>query len=185
MSGLAKHCKETGFIFTITTNDEKCRSEIKEIMPDFKQWAWIDHVPDSDEGKEHTHFIFKMNGTRTVQQVADRCNISPQYVQVVRKITSFYLYMLHRTPQAIKDGKKPYELDDIHTNHIDDFRELVEGKTRDVSSLFNQFIKLRVGVITPQEFIDKNFIDFNRMAFSQKIKTFEIITKNYGGGHVT
>lgn len=184
MSGLEKHAKEKGFIFTISTNDEKCRSEIKETVPDFKQWAWIDHQPDTEDGKEHTHFIFKMNGTRTVQQVADRCNISPQYVQVVRKVTSFYLYMLHRTPQAIKDGKKPYSVEDVHSNHIYDFKDLIEDN-HDVSKLFNQFTRLKLGLITPQEFIEKNYGDFSRMAFSQKIKTFEIICKNYSGEHVT
>lgn len=177
MSKLDKHAKEHGCIFTCVTNVPECRQNIKETVIDFPSWAYIDHEPDDENGKEHTHFIFRMNGRRTVQQVADRLEISPQYVQVVHKIVGFYRYMVHKD----NPEKKQYKIEDIVSNHLEDFREVIEGTQKtDVNSLFAQFQKLQSGDLTPADFIQQNYVEFNKMAFSQKIKTFEIICKNSG-----
>lgn len=175
MSGLDKHKKERGSHFTIVTNDDFCRDNIKKAMPDFPSWGWIDHVPDDDEGKPHTHFVFRTNGSRTVAQVADRLEISPQYVQVVRKLTAMYRYFVH----ADDPDKHQYSLDDVHTNHINDFRIALEGNDqKDVYTLYRDYKRLCDGRISVSEFIEQNYVEFNRMAFSQKIKTFEILAKH-------
>lgn len=176
MNKLLKHAKEKGTYFTCVTNDPHCRDFIKGLMPDFKCWAWIDHEPDTDNGSPHTHFIFQYNGSRTIQQVADRLEISPQYIQVVKRLTSFYRYMVHKD----NPEKKQYSVDDIQTNHKQDFEIAINGYEKtDVNQLFTQFSSLSRGKITPLEFINSNYYDFEKMSFSQKIKIFEIINKVY------
>lgn len=171
---LSDHEKERGTYFTCVTNDETCRKNIKEICKDFQSWAWIDHEPDTEDGKPHTHFLLRANGTRSVKQMADRIEISPQYVQVCRKVVAFRRYMIHLD----NPEKKQYKLEDIHSSSIDSFKMAIEGeKNKDVYSLFRDFKLLSEGKITPDEFVQQNYIDMTNMAFSQKIKTFEIILK--------
>lgn len=179
MSKLSKHAQERGTYFTCVTNKSECRNNIKSVLPDFLSWAWIDHQPDDENGTPHTHFFIRCNGGRTVQNVADKFDISPQYVQVVRKITAFRRYMLH----ADNPEKKQYSLDDLHTNDIFPFKIALQGnEKKDVYSLFIEFMKLKKGLITPTEFIQTNYIEFSNMSFPTQIKTFGEIIKTYGTG---
>lgn len=175
---MSDHEKEKGTYFTCVTNDEECRKNIKEICKDFQSWAWIDHQPDDEDGKEHTHFLLRANGTRSVKQMADRIQISPQYVQVCRKIVAFRRYMIHKD----NPEKRQYTLADIVTNSPDGFKMAIEGEEKkDINSLFRDFNLLSSGKISPEEFIQQNYFEMSKMAFSQKIKTFEILLKVYSG----
>lgn len=179
---MTDHEKEKGTFFTCVTNDDECRKNIKEICLDFQSWAWIDHEPDTEEGKPHTHFLLRSNGTRSVKQMADKIQISPQYVQVCRKVVAFRRYMIHLD----NPEKKQYKLEDIHTNAEESFKLAIEGeKLKDVNSLFRDFRLLYESRITPEEFIQQNYIEMSKMAFSQKIKTFETLLKCYGRGSRT
>lgn len=177
MSGkLSSHEKEKGTYFSVVTNDFNCRENIKTICLDFPYWAWIDHYPDDEEGKEHTHFLLRANGTRSVKQMADKCSIPSNYVQVVRKVVAYRRYLMHLD----NPEKHQYTVEDVHTNHIAGIREAVEGeKVQDVYSLFTDFRKLSAGHITPDEFIQLHYTEMSKMAFSQKIKTFETLLKTY------
>lgn len=178
-SKLSKHEKERGTYFTCVTNDEVCRSAIKQVMPDFLGWAWIDHEPDDEDGKPHTHFFLRANGGRTIKNIADHLNIPPQYVQVVRRITAFRRYMVH----ADNPEKKQYTLDDVHTNDLYPFEVALQGNVKkDVNSLFLSFRKLSLGMLSPEEFVQQNYVEFSEMNFANQIRTFSEILKIYGRG---
>lgn len=175
MSGkLQKHAQERGSCFTVVTNDPICRENIKQTVPDFRLWAYIDHEPDADDGKPHTHFVFTTNGSRTIQMIADKLDISPQYVQVVRRITAIYRYLVH----ADDPEKHQYSLADIQTNHRVDFEIALQGGSSvDARQLFLLYTKLSLGIITPEEFIEQNYVEITKMNLYQKIQTFQAIYK--------
>ena len=175
MSGrLAQHEKEKGTFFCSVTHDLDLAHEMIKVLPDFTSWAYIYHEPDTEEGTAHYHFLVRNNGTRSVKQIADKLGISSQYVQVCRKVVAFRRYMLHLD----SDDKKKYELDDVQTNRRADFKAAIIGnEERDVYDLFRSFRSLSAGTKTADEFIQENYIEMTKMAFSQKIKTFEIILK--------
>lgn len=177
MSGkLNQHEKEKGTYFSVVTNDANCRSNIKSCCLDFPSWAWIDHIPDDEEGSEHTHFLLRNNGTRSVKQMSDKLQIPSNFVQVVRKVTAYRRYFIH----ADSPEKHQYQLSDIHTNRIIDFKmALSDNVDKDVFSLYRDLEKLSLGKITPQEFVELNFIDISKVSFTQKIKIFETIYKLY------
>lgn len=176
-SGLEKHAAERGSCFSVVTNVEPLRESIKKAMPDFRLWAWIDHEPDDEEGKPHTHFVFTTNGSRTIKMIAQKLEIEPNYVQVVRKITAMYRYLIH----ADNPEKRQYNLEDIQTNHMVDFKISLQGNNeKDVNSLFLEYTRLCRHELTPRQFIELNYGDLNRLGFAQKIKTFETIVKAYG-----
>ncbi|MBQ9018034.1 hypothetical protein IJ118_03175 [Candidatus Saccharibacteria bacterium] len=175
MSGkLEKHEQERGTFFCSVTHDLALAEEMIKGLPDFTSYAYIRHEPDTEEGTPHVHFLVRNNGTRSVKQIANKLGISPQYVQVCRKVVAFRRYMLHLD----NDEKIKYSIDDIHTNRISDFKAAILGNSEgDVYDLFKSFRSLSCGEKTADEFIQENYAEMSRMAFSQKIKTFEIILK--------
>lgn len=176
MSGkLDQHLKERGIYFTVVSNKPEVVANIKKTVIDYPRWAWIDHEPDDEDGKPHTHFFFRSNGSRTIKQVADKFEISGQYVQIVKRITGMMRYFVHKD----NPEKKQYTLDDIQTNHIDDFKNAIEGvnKSAGVYSLFSDIRKLQMGIIDANDFIKNNYSDFSQLSFASKIKTFETILK--------
>lgn len=177
MSGkLSQHENEKGTYFCSVTHDLALAEEMKKVLPDFTNWAWIYHEPDTEEGTPHVHFLIRHNGTRSVKQIADKLGIASNYVQVCRKVVAFRRYMLHLD----SDDKIKYTIDDVHSNNIADFKEAELGnQVKDVYALYRDFQKLSSGKITPDEFIQLNFVEMSKMAFSQKIKTFEILQKTF------
>lgn len=176
MSGIEKHNKETGSWFCAVTHDLSIAETVKQSILDFPSWAWIYHESDTDEGTPHVHFLIKANGTRNIKQISDKIGLESNYIQVCRKVVAFRRYMLHLdSPDKIK-----YTVNDVHTRCHVDFREAEEGnKKRDVYDLFNDFCRLQQGTLTPQEFIQLNYVEMEKMPFALKIKTFSIINNTY------
>ena len=175
MSGIDKHNKETGTFFCSVTHDLSLAEEMKKSILDFPSWAWIYHEPDSDDGTPHVHFLVRANGTRNIKQIADKLGIESNFVQVCRKVVAFRRYMMHLDSA----DKIQYTVHDVHTNRHADFRQAEQGnQDKDVYSLYQDFIKLKKGEITSDEFIQLNFVEMSKMPFYQKIKTFEIISDN-------
>lgn len=174
MTKLEQHAKERGTYFCSVTHDLDLAKSMIETLPDFQKWAYIEHQPDTEEGTPHVHFIVRDNGTRSVQNIADKLGISPQYVQVCRKVVAFRRYMLHLD----QDEKIKYKLEDIHTNNKLDFEDAIRGnEAPDIYAQFRSFKALASGQKTADEYVQENYIELSKMAFSQKIKTFEIILK--------
>lgn len=175
MSGrLKQHEAEKGTFFCAVTHDLDLAQEMIKVLPDFSSWAYIRHEPDTEDGTAHYHFLVRNNGTRNVKQIADKLGIPSNYVQVCRKVVAFRRYMLHLdTEEKIK-----YQLDDIHTNRLSDFKSAVLGnQDRDVYDLYKSFRSLSTGEKTVDEFIQENYVEFSKMTLAQKIKIFEILCK--------
>ena len=171
---LDEHLKQKGYYFCSVTHDLGLAKSMIEVLPDFSYWAYIYHEPDTENGTPHYHFLVHHNGTRSVQQIADKLGISGQYVQVCRKVVAFRRYMLHLDD----DEKIKYTLEQVHTNSLPSFKAAILGNdNRDVNSLFADYKRLMHGEITPDEFIQLNYCELQKMNPYQKLKTFELITK--------
>lgn len=171
---LADWEKQKSTYFCTVSHEEKQRQSLKEVCPDFQYWAWIDHEPDGECKTEHTHFILRNNGTRSVKQVADKLGIPSNFVQPCRKVVAYRRYFMHLDDP----DKRRYSLSDVHTNDIGSFKSAMLGnETRDVTEIYADFKKLRNGIITDEEFLQTNFVELQKCNFYQKIKIFEAIMK--------
>lgn len=176
MSGLSqKHELEKGTEFCAVTHDLSLAEDIKKSIIDYRKWAWIYHEPDTEDGTPHVHFLISTNGTRSIKNISDKIGLPSNYIQVCRKVVAFRRYMLHLD----SDDKIKYKVEDVHTNSHVDFRIALRGNesSSDVYELFKSFRSLSMGRKTVDEFIQENYVEMSKMAFSQKIKTFEILCK--------
>lgn len=170
--------KQKSTYFCTVLHDTKQRESVKEVCPDFQYWAWIDHVPDLECKNEHTHFIFRNNGTRSVKQIADKIGVPSNMVQPCRKVVAYRRYFMHLDDP----DKHQYSLSDVHTNDVGSFKSAMIGNDRrDVSEIYTDFKKLRNGIITDEEFLQTNFAEIQKCNFYQKIKIFEAIMKTARG----
>lgn len=175
MSGkFEKHLAERGSCFSVVTNKPELRDSIKSAMPDFRLWSWIDHEPDDENGSPHTHFVFTTNGSRSIKMIADKLQIEGNYIQIVRKVTAMYRYLIHKdNPEKLQ-----YSIENVHSNHIEDIKLAVDGQLKkDPNSLFREYMQLATGMITPEDFIHSNYVEISKMNFYQKIQTFQSIEK--------
>lgn len=165
--------KQSGSWFEWTTNDLNLAEKMKMTIRDFREWGYIHHLPDDEEGKEHYHFLINTNGTRTIKQIADKVEIPSNFVRIVNSVVGYKRYFIHLD----NPEKRQYSFDDIHTNNHRSYRDAIDGNTDfDLSDLFSDFSQLYTGKTNPKSFILKHYIEIEHLSFYQKIKIFQTIT---------
>lgn len=175
---LDEHLKEKGCWFVTVSHDADEREKIKQNIKEFAFWGWIDHVPDQETEEAdkhfHTHYILKANGSRSVRQVADVLGIPGNFVQVCRNKRSYMRYFRH-----LDDPEKvQYKENDVHSSSLSTFKiAWTDNQDDDVRRLFADLEKLQKGRIEPSDFLDLHYVEFQKMPFYQKIKTYELMQK--------
>lgn len=166
---------EKGTYFSIVSHNEECRKNIKEVALDMPYYCYIDHQPDKENGSEHTHLIISMNGTRTIQQVADRFSIPPNYVQVVKSIRVFHRYLLHLDQL----DKIKYTINDVITNKPQVLQKAVENSRSPATAkvVFHSLQRVRNGEVSVDDFLDEFQPYVDEMSFIGKIKLFESLQR--------
>lgn len=167
-------------IFTTCSHVPEIQEHLKQAIKTFPRWAYIDHLPDSDDGSPHTHFYLETSGSYKLKTIANRLGIDNNYVQFVDNPRTIKRYFLHLD----NPEKKQYLLSDIITNIPAQFKcATIDNSDDDVMRLFADLDKLRRGSISRDEFVSLHFPEIQKMPFINKIKTYEIINKYAGGPH--
>lgn len=168
---LPDHDKEKGCWFSIVSHDEEQRKLLKERVKEFKFWAWIDHKPDKEEEESdkhfHTHFMIGTNATRSIKQISDSLEIPSNFIQKVRYKRAYGRYFIHLdNPEKIQ-----YSISDIHSNKRSMFeiwkQDIIDS---DVKTLMSEVNMLCFGQLTPDEFIDRHYYEFQSMPFYQRLR---------------
>lgn len=81
----------------------------KEILQDlkgnFKNYAYIKHIPETDEKKEHIHFILSLDNPRTIKSLSQRVEVPENLIQRVKSLRGACRYLIH------KDDEDKYQYD--------------------------------------------------------------------------
>lgn len=80
-----------------------------DLKGSFKNYAYIKHMPETDEKKEHTHFILSLDNTRTISSIAKRVGVAPNYFQPIKSLRASCRYLIHLDT----DEKTKYNLSDV------------------------------------------------------------------------
>ena len=87
--------------------------EYKEIMQDikgsFKNYAYINHMPESEEKKLHTHFLLSLDNPRTIESLSNRVGVPKNLIQPVKSLRASCRYLIHKD----NDDKNQYELANV------------------------------------------------------------------------
>ena len=80
-----------------------------DLKGSFKNYAFIKHLPESDEKKEHFHFILSLDNPRSVSSLSNRLGIKPNLIQPVKSLRASCRYLVHLD----SEDKFQYNLDQV------------------------------------------------------------------------
>lgn len=80
-----------------------------DLKGSFKNYAYIEHKPETNEKKEHIHFILSLDNTRTIESLSNRLGIPFNHIQSIKSLRASCRYLIH----IDNDDKIKYELSDV------------------------------------------------------------------------
>lgn len=99
--------------FMILLYEDSESYNFKDVLFDlkgsFKNYAYIKHNPESNEKKEHIHFILSLDNTRSINSISKRVGVPPNYFQPIKSLRASCRYLIHQD----EDNKIKYELADV------------------------------------------------------------------------
>lgn len=130
-------------------------TQVKKADPNYVQIILIVHYRDTnqDDGhfwkiateKRHVHIILRFvdrNVNRRVKQILDYLGVvyrpvdddelwNNHGVETVDDFAGYTMYLMHKTKQAIKDGKEPYDISELVSNlTVEEIQQVCEGYLR-------------------------------------------------------
>lgn len=82
---------------------------LQDIKGSFKNYAYIKHIPEEEEKKEHFHLILSLDNPRTESSLAKRLEIEPRFVGRIKSLRGSCRYLVH----ADNEDKYQYNLDQV------------------------------------------------------------------------
>lgn len=80
-----------------------------DLKGSFKNYAYIEHKPETDEKKDHLHFILSLDNTRTIESLSNRLCIPFNHIQSIKSLRASCRYLIH----IDNENKIKYELSDV------------------------------------------------------------------------
>lgn len=80
-----------------------------DLKGSFKNYAYIKHLPEDSEKKEHIHFILSLDNPRSINSLASRVGIAPNYIQSIKSLRASCRYLTHED----EENKRHYDLSDV------------------------------------------------------------------------
>lgn len=82
---------------------------LQDIKGSFKNYAYIKHMPEEDEKKEHVHLILSLDNPRSEESLAKRLEIDKRFVRHIKSLRGSCRYLVHMD----NEEKYQYDLDQV------------------------------------------------------------------------
>ena len=114
--------------------------EVLFRLNEYKYYAWIEHKPESEEKRYHTHLFIHLDNACTISAIANNLGIPENFVQETKSVRSSCRYLTHIDyPDKIQ-----YDYNDVHISTMFERKfkknfEDLETEEQIISNIF-QFI---------------------------------------------
>lgn len=160
--------------FTFALHDEDQINKVLDVLPDFPFWAYINHIPDDENGSDHTHFYIRSNPL-TIKALAEKLDLPPHMIEWVRVKCRMIQYFTHKN----NPDKNQYKFESIATNDRELLKKLYfadEQTTIDINDEFSSLSKVAAGLISPHEYIRDNYSKIASLPFySRQLFLFRLV----------
>ena len=82
---------------------------LQDIKGSFKNYAYIKHIPEEEEKKEHVHLILSLDNPRSEISLAKRLEIDKRFVKRIKSLRGSCRYLIHKD----NEDKYQYNLDQV------------------------------------------------------------------------
>ena len=114
-------------------------SDVIFKLNEYKYYAYIEHKPETDEKKEHTHLFIHLDNACTISAVANDLGIPKNFVQETKSVRSSCRYLTH----IDYPNKIQYDYKDVH-----------------ISTMFERKFKKNFEDLETEEQIINNIFEF-------------------------
>lgn len=84
-----------------------------DLKGSFKNYAYIKHLPEENEKKDHYHFILALDNPRTITSLSKRVGVPENFIQPVKSLRASCRYLTHQD----NDDKTKYYLTDVKVSN--------------------------------------------------------------------
>lgn len=154
----SKHCD-----FTFALSDLEQAQDIIDILPDFDIYAYIKHIPDSENGSDHYHFYIHLKQPITVQNLASKLDVPAHMVEWVRMKTRIIQYLIHKN----NPEKHQYKPENIITNNREYINKFLFPSENRIN-LYDEYKDLQMvsdGYLPIQKYIEKHADSISSLSF--------------------
>lgn len=163
------------YIDTTSYNIDDVMFEIRG----FKQYAYIHHLPETDEKKEHYHLYIHLDSACTISSVSKRLGVPINYIQHVRSERACLRYLTH----IDYPEKKQYSIDEVVSSKNMERKIIkahndVEDETTIIDTIYKFIIDLKNnydyydGVMQLIKFVNINCYDSIYKRYRLEFKEF-------------
>ena len=161
---------------TITDNMPEHWDEIIQIGKScYTWWAYIFH--DSDDTDKHLHILLYDEGGTNLSSHAKRFSsvLPSNFIEKVWSPRAMARYLIHKD----NPEKFQYELDSVETNSKDKLYSFFKENTGNCTSEYQDYIAVKQGMMTVEEFLDKYRGEFATMPFYQKMNVYSKLRNGF------
>lgn len=155
------------FTFAIVDNNHVLQKKIKEIYSHDK-YAYILHDKDKSAERKHCHYYLEFKSPRSFKSIANDLEIPVTMLEKVYNKKSMLDYLTHENDS----NKHHYDISEITAN-FDIEQEKKDDGIPDIIQEFDDYCKVRQGLMDMCEFIQKYAVCIVRHQFSQRMQIYE------------
>ena len=136
---------------------------LQDIKGSFKKYAYIKHVPESEEKKEHVHLVLSLDNPRSVSSLSRRLEIPVNLIKSCKSLRASCRYLTH----IDNDDKFQYSIDQVICS----------------KAFKNIFLQSFDDLMTDSDILDLiyNFVESNKVKFDSvqlEVKLSQFVSEN-------
>lgn len=97
------------FMILLYPEDDYFKDTLEDIKGSFKNYAYIKHIAEEEEKKEHVHLILSLDNPRSESSLAKRLEIPKRLVKRIKSLRGSCRYLIHKD----NEDKFQYNLDQV------------------------------------------------------------------------
>lgn len=97
------------FMILLYPEWENYKDILQDIKGNFRNYAYIKHMPEEEEKKEHTHLILSLDNPRTEDSLSKRLEIDKRFIRHIKSLRGSCRYLVHMD----NDEKYQYDLTQV------------------------------------------------------------------------
>lgn len=97
------------FMILLYPEDDYFKDTLEDIKGSFKKYAYIKHIAEEEEKKEHVHLILSLDNPRSENSLAKRLEIPKRLVKRIKSLRGSCRYLVHKD----NEDKLQYNLEQV------------------------------------------------------------------------
>lgn len=86
--------------------------EVINKLTSYKKWAYIKHVPEVEEKKEHVHAIIILDNKTSISSISKKLGVPKQFIQSIQDLRQSVRYLIHLG----WDDKIQYDIESVQVS---------------------------------------------------------------------